>query len=121
MLLEAVVALAIIALVCVGVLAAYGGALRADATAADRLPLASLATERVSALDLDLAALDHVPDSLTHGQFAPPYDAVHWDLIARRVPGMDNLFDIVVRIDDGRAPFVLRTRRYRPALVGATS
>ncbi len=100
-LLEAVVALAIIALVCVSVLGAYGGALRADASAASRLPMASLATERLSVLDLNLATLDHLSDSLVHGQFPPPYDGVHWEVVARRVPGMDNLFDIVVRVDDG--------------------
>ena len=59
--LEAVVALAIIGLVCVGVLGAYGATLRADVVAAERLPLAALAEERIAAMDLAAGIFEVYP------------------------------------------------------------
>lgn len=119
--LEAIVALAIVGLVCVGVLGAYGSALRADVTAADRLPLAALAVERLTAVDLEPGTLVRLPDSVSHGTFAAPYASVTWDLESRRVERVDGLFDVIVHVRDGRDVFTLRTRRYRaPVLtVGA--
>ena len=112
--LEAVVALAIIGIVCVGVLGAYGAALRADVTAADRLPLASLAVERMAMLDLASGSLATLPDSTAHGGFAPPYASITWDTEARRVEQSDGLYDVIVRVRDGNDVFTLQTRRYRP-------
>ncbi len=111
--LEAVVALAIIGLVCVSVLAAFGVALRADIIAADRLPLAALATERLSAIDLSTGALDHLPDSLAHGSFSAPYQSATWIADSRRVSQTDELYDVAVSVHDGSDTFTLRTRRYR--------
>ena len=111
--LEAIVALAIVGLVCVGVLGAYGGALRADVAAADRLPLAALAVERLAAVDLDAGALDHLPDSLARGPFNSPYASASWDIETHRVAQQDGLFDVIVRVRDGLDVFTLQTRRYR--------
>lgn len=115
--LEAVVALAIIGIVCVGVLGAYAAALRADVTAADRLPLASLAVERMAAVDVAPGSLASLPDSTTHGTFAPPYASITWDTEARRVEQTAGLYDVIVRVRDGNDVFTLQTRRYRVPVV----
>ncbi len=115
--LEAVVALAIIGIVCVGVLGAYTAALRADVTAADRLPLASLAVERMAAVDIASGSLASLPDSSAHGTFAPPYASITWDTEARRVEQTDGLYDVIVRVRDGNDVFTLQTRRYRAPVV----
>jgi hypothetical protein len=117
--LEAVVALAIVGLVCVGVLGAYGGAIRADVAAADRLPLATLAAERISVVDLAPGSLQRLPDSLAGGSFAPPYESATWETETRRVEQTDGLYDIIVRVHDGTDVYTLRTRRYRAPVVTA--
>ena len=111
--LEAVVALAIVALVCVGVLGAHGAALRADVSAADRLPLSVLATERLAVVDLDPGSLDHLPDSLAHGEFRAPYAGATWTVATARVSQATDLFDVVVQVRDGNDVFTVRTRRHR--------
>jgi prepilin-type N-terminal cleavage/methylation domain-containing protein len=112
-LLEAVVALAIIGLVCVGVLDAYGATLRADVTAAERLPLAALAEERIAALDLASGSLERLPDSLARGRFEVPYHTATWETELRRVRQSETLYDVTVRVRDGDDVFTLRTRRHR--------
>ena len=112
--LEAIVALAIVGLVCVGVLGAFGAAIRADITAADRLPLASLAVERMTAVDLATGSLVRLADSVAHGTFAPPYGSVTWQVEAQRVSQTDGLYDVTVRVRDASDVFTLRSRRYRP-------
>ena len=111
--LEAIVALAIVGLVCVGVLGAYGAAIRADVTAADRLPLASLAVERLAAVDLSTGSLQRLPDSLARGAFLPPYASATWETETQRVDQTDRLYDVIIRVRDGDDLFTLRTRRYR--------
>lgn len=111
--LEAIVALAIVGLVCVGVLGAYGAALRADVTAADKLPLASLAVERLAAVDLDPGSLQRLPDSLTTGTFAPPYESATWDAETHGAGRMEGLYDVTIHVRDGNDVFTLVTRRYR--------
>ena len=111
--LEAIVALAIVGLVCVGVLSAYGAALRADITAADRLPLSALAVERMAAVDLSAGSLQRLPDTLARGAFAPPYASATWEAETQRVDQSDGLYDVTVRVRDGNDLFTLRTRRYR--------
>ena len=115
-LLEAVVALAIIGLVCVGVLGAYGATLRADVVAAERLPLAALAEERIAALDLEPGSLERLPDSLARGTFGAPFQTATWDTEVRRVTQSETLYDITVRVRDGNDVFTLRTRRHRASL-----
>ena len=117
--LEAVVALAIVGLVCVGVLGAYGSAIRADVTAADRLPLALLAVERIAAVDLSGGSLDRLPDSLAHGTFAAPYATATWDTESHRVDQADGLYEVTVRVRDGNDLFTLSTRRYRARLIAS--
>lgn len=111
--LEAVVALAIVGVVCVGVLGAYAASMRADVLAADRLPLAALAEERIVAVDLDAGSLQRLPDSLARGTFPAPYATATWETETRRVDQADGLYDVVVRVRDGSDVYTLRTRRYR--------
>ncbi len=111
--LEAVVALAIIGLVCVGVLGAYGATVRADVVAAERLPLSVLAAERIAAVDLAPGSLERLPDSLARGTFNAPYETATWETEARRVEQSGGLYDVTVRVHDGSDVYTLRTRRYR--------
>jgi hypothetical protein len=117
--LEAIVSLAIVALVCVGVLGAFGGSLRADVVAADRLPLAALAVERLAAVDLVSGDLTRLPDSTAHGTYAGAYEGVRWDVETRRVNTVPGLTDITVRVHDANDAYTLRTRRYRTPLIDA--
>ncbi len=117
--LEAVVALAIIGLVCVGTLGAYGGSLRAAVTATEKLPLAALARERLTAVDLGGGSLSSLTDSLARGRFTPPYSSATWLVSTTPVRGVDGLFDLRVEVRDGSDRFALRTRRYRPPMAQA--
>jgi hypothetical protein len=119
--LEAIVSLAIVALVCVGVLGAYGGSLRADVVAADRLPLASLAVERLAAVDLEPGTLERLPDSTAHGAYTGAYDGVRWDVETRAVGAVPGLVDVTVRVRDANDAYTLRTRRYRTPIADASS
>jgi hypothetical protein len=117
--LEAVVSLAIVALVCVGILGAYAGSLRADTVAVDRLPLASLAVERLAAVDLVSGPLTRLPDSVAHGAFTGAYEGVSWDVDTREVSRVPGLVEIDVRVHDANDSFTLHTRRWRTVLVDA--
>jgi hypothetical protein len=117
--LEAIVSLAIVALVSVGVLGAYGGSLRADVVAADRLPLAALAVERLAAVDLVSGDLGKLPDSTAHGAFTGAYEGVRWDVETRGVDAVPGLTEISVRLHDANDSYTLRTRRYRTPLADA--
>ena len=110
--LEAVVALAIVSLVCVGVLGAHGAALRADVTAAERLTLAALAEERLAQVDMT-PALDRLPDSLAHGVFDAPYAGHTWDVATKPVLTAPGLYDVAIVVRDGADAYTLRTRRFR--------
>lgn len=119
--LEAIVSLAIVALVCVGVLGAYAGSLRADTVAADRLPLAALAVERLATVDLVSGDLTRLPDSTAHGAYTGAYEGVRWDIETRGVNAVPGLMNIVVRVHDTSDSFTLRTRRYRTPIADASS
>jgi type II secretory pathway pseudopilin PulG len=82
-LLEAAVAMSIIALVGIGALAAFGADLRAAGHAQQALPGASLARERMAVLELaEPQTLRMLPDSLTHGTFGAPFSAYAWTATA---------------------------------------
>jgi len=115
------VSLAIVGLVCVGVLGAYAGSLRADTAAVDRLPLASLAVERLAAVDLVAGSLAHLPDSVAHGAFTAPYDGARWEVDTRDVRDVPGLVEIDVRVADANESFTLHTRRWRAPVVAAGS
>lgn len=111
--LEAIVALAIVGLVCVSVLGAFGATARADVVAAERLPLAALAVERLAVVDLSPAPFDQLPDSLARGSFDAPYATATWSVSTRRVPQREHLYSVDVTVRDGSDAFTLHTRRFR--------
>lgn len=111
--LEAVVALAIVGLVCVGVLGAFGEALRIDARAAGRIPLAALAQERLAAVDIFGGSLERLPDSLARGKFAPPHEGTTWRIGVRAVERRLGLYELDVNVRDNDGEYRLITRRYR--------
>jgi Tfp pilus assembly protein PilV len=115
--LEAVVSLAIVAMVCVGILGAYAGSLRADTVAVDRLPLAALAVERLARVDVEPGSLLRLPDSTARGQLAAPYDGVRWEVATRAVGRVPGLVEIDVRVFDAGDSYTLHTRRWRQPLV----
>jgi len=119
--LEAVVALAIVAMVCVGILGAYAGSLRADTVAVDRLPLAALAVERMARVDLEPGALTRLPDSTARGEFTGAYEGARWEVTTRAVSRVPGLTEVDVRVFDANDSFTLHTRRWRqpPVIAGA--
>ena len=117
--LEAIVSLAIVAIVCVGILGAYAGSLRADTVAVGRLPLAALAVERLARVDLEPGSLLRLPDSTARGAFGGPYAGVRWDVTTRAVHRVPGLVEIDVRVHDASGSYTLRTRRWRQPVVAA--
>jgi Tfp pilus assembly protein PilV len=117
--LEAVVSLAIVAIVCVGILGAYAGSLRADTVAVGRLPLAALAVERLARVELEPGSLLRLPDSTARGAFTGAYEGVRWQVTTRAVSRVPGLVEIDVRVYDAGDSYMLRTRRWRQPLVAA--
>ena len=114
-LLEAVVALAIIGLVAIGLLSATGAQMRTASKATVLLTARALAEDRLAALHLlDWEALNDVPDSLEAGAFAAPFEAFSWTI---RVEPMEDEYDLfgaeIVVSGDGEA-FPLRTLIHMP-------
>ena len=120
-LLEAVLALAILAVVTVAVLAHMGADMRTSARIRDVLPAVALAEHRLAVLELLPAAeLEALPDSLSAGRFAPPLDRYAWSAMAEPMLGRPGLYEVVVEVswpEGGSYP--LRTRVYRPPDEGA--
>ena len=115
-LLEAVVALAVVALVSLAVLSTLGVELRTAARVRESLPAAALAEDRMGVLRLlspvELASL---PDSVGRGTFAPPFDAYGWTADARSVTGEPDLYDVEVEVRWTTGAFPLHGRVFRPA------
>ncbi len=112
-LLEAIVALAVVSIVCIGVLAAQGSALRAESIANARLPLAELARDRIAAVDMFDGSLNETPDTLKVGTFPPPYDMVQWHVRVEPVQGTTSLWSITAVTTSGADSVSLSSRRYR--------
>jgi type II secretory pathway pseudopilin PulG len=115
-LMEAVVALAIIALVAIGLLGATAAQIRTADKAALLLTARSLAADRMTMLRmLDHTALSDLPDSLAAGTFPEPLDAFAWT--ARVEPMRDeyDLFTAEVVVNVAAEAYVLRTLLHEPA------
>ncbi|MEP6999044.1 MAG: prepilin-type N-terminal cleavage/methylation domain-containing protein [bacterium] len=113
-LLEAIVALAIVSIVSIGVLAAQGTALRAESIANVRLPLAALAQDRMTTVDLFDGRLENLPDTIADGSFAPPLAAAQWHVRAAPVRSARGLWTVTVVVRNGTDSVLLTSRRYRP-------
>lgn len=120
--LEAAVAVAIIGMISVGALAAFGADLRAAQRSQELLPAAALAEERLAALELaEPTRLAMLPDSLRRGRFTAPFERYEWTASATPVRGERALYDFTVRVRWESGDYSLARRRYRPPPVGMVS
>ena len=114
-LLEAIVAMTIIAVVSVGTLAAFGADLRAAERAQRMLPAAALAQERLAALEqVTVGPVSALPDSMARGRFDPPFEAYSWTATAKRVRAIAGLVELSIVVSWETGSFTLAERRYDP-------
>jgi prepilin-type N-terminal cleavage/methylation domain-containing protein len=120
-LLEAVVALAIIGLVAVALLSTTSSQLRTASKAGVLLTARSLAEDRVAAIRfLNYDDLSDLPDSLAEGRFPPPFDEFEWTAVVEEMEDEYDLFGAEVVITGRGESFPLRTLVHapRPVLTG---
>jgi type II secretory pathway pseudopilin PulG len=121
-LLEAVVALAIIGLVVIGLLSATGAQLRTASKARVLLTARALAEDRLSAVELlDYSALMDVPDSLAAGTFAAPFESFSWTIDVEPMEDEYDLFGAEVIVSGNGESFPLRTLIHMPKPVFQTT
>lgn len=114
-LLEAVVALAIIGMVAVALLAATGAQVRSAAKANELLVAQSLAEDRLAAARmLGPEALADLPDSLRAGRFLPPFQEFGWTMAVAEMEDEYDLFGVEVRVTGPAEAYPLRTLIHRP-------
>jgi type II secretory pathway pseudopilin PulG len=121
-LLEAVVALAIIGLFAVALLSATGSQLRTASKANVLLQARSLAEDRITSLRLlDYDALSDLPDSLVEGRFPEPFDDFTWKATVEVMEDEYDLFGAQVVVEGRGESFPLSTLLHapRPVLGGA--
>lgn len=115
-LMEAVVALAILSIFGIAVLAALAGQLRTADRANHLLEARFLAEDRLTALRmLDYDRLARLPDSLGAGVFPPPFDGYAWTATSEPVPDEFDLFSVEVVVSGHGVSYPLRTFIYRRA------
>ena len=114
-LLEAVVALAIIGLFAVALLAATGAQVRTSSKGAVLLNARALAQDRLMTLRmLDYEALNDVPDSLQAGTFPAPFSEYTWTASVAPVKDEYDLYDIQVVVSFGTEAYPLRSLLHEP-------
>ena len=118
-LLEAVVALMIIALVGAAAVSVAGVQLRTTDRASRLLEARALAEDRLAVLRfLDNDGLAHLPDSLESGTFECPFDEYRWEARADEVRDEPELFDVSIEVQWANGSYRLDTRVYRPRPFG---
>ncbi|HSR42107.1 MAG TPA: hypothetical protein VLL48_08050 [Longimicrobiales bacterium] len=120
-LLEAVVALAIVGMAAVALLAATGAQTRSVSKAGELLVAQSLAEDRLAAIRmLDHDELADLPDSLQAGVFAPPFQNFRWTSAVAEMEEEHDLFGVEVVVRGTAEVYPLRTlvHRPRPVLAG---
>lgn len=117
-LLEAAVALAMIGAVSVAALAAWTAEMRTTEAARQALPAAFLARQRLAALELAATSTAvgsaAIPDSVAHGQFAPPFESYAWSATITATHENPSLYDAMIDVTWDGGDFALRTRLYKP-------
>jgi type II secretory pathway pseudopilin PulG len=114
-LMEAVIALALIGLVALGVLGASTMQVRTADKAALLLSARALAEERVATLRaLNYDELSSLPDSLAAGTFPPPFEAYSWRAEVEALDGEYDLFSIGVMVTVADEAFPLHTLVHEP-------
>lgn len=123
-LLEAVVALAIIGLVAVALLSTTSAQLRTASKAGVLLTARSLAEDRIAAIRfLNHDDLADLPDSLVQGRFPPPFEEFEWTAVVEEMEDEYDLFGAEVVITGRGESFPLRTLVHtpRPVLTGGAT
>jgi prepilin-type N-terminal cleavage/methylation domain-containing protein len=114
-LLEAVVALAIIGIFAVGLLAATGVQVRASSKAQVLLTARALAEDRLMSVRmLEYDDLGKLPDSLKAGTFADPFTDYSWMTTVSPVKDEYDLFDVQIVISAHGEDYPLRTLVHEP-------
>jgi len=122
-LLEAVVALAIIGLFAIALLGAVGAQVRAADQGNVLLVQRALAEDRLMALRmLEYDALNELPDSLASGTFPEPFEDFSWTASAAPMDDEQDLFNasIVVSGNGYRLPLQALLHRARPVIEAGT-
>ena len=114
-LLEAVVALAILGVASIVLLQVRSQQIRVAIQARELLTAQALAEDRISALKLlDYALLEDPPDSLMEGSFPPPFEAFSWTGAVELIEDEYDLFGLEVVVVGPVERFPLRTLVHRP-------
>jgi hypothetical protein len=121
-LLEAVVALAILGVASIVLLQVRSQQIRVATQARELLTEQALAEDRISAFKLlDYELLSDPPDSLMEGVFPPPFEAYAWSAAVELMEDEYDLFGVEVVVEGPAERFPLRTLLHRPRslLMGA--
>jgi type II secretory pathway pseudopilin PulG len=114
-LLEAVVALAILGVASIVLLQVRSQQIRVAVQARELLTAQALAEDRISALKLlDYEMLEDPPDSLMEGFFPPPFEAFSWTGAVELIKDEYDLFGVEVVVVGPVERFPLRTLVHRP-------
>lgn len=114
-LLEAVVALAILGVASIVLLQVRSQQIRVATQARELLTEQALAEDRLSALRLlDYELLSDPPDSLMEGVFPPPFEAYGWTAAVELMEDEYDLFGVEVVVEGPAERFPLRTLVHRP-------
>jgi type II secretory pathway pseudopilin PulG len=120
-LLEAVVALAIISLFAIGLLSMVGAQVRASDRANVLLIERALGEDRLmSARMLDNEDLNELPDSLAAGTFPEPFSDFSWAMSITPVEDEHDLFTVDVLISGRGYTLPLKTLAHEPSPVVQT-
>lgn len=115
-LLEAVVALAIIGLFAIALLSTTSTQLLTASKANTLLVARSLADDRLAALRLlDYDDLGDVPDSLLEGTFPPPFEEYSWTAQVEEMEDEYDLFGVQVVVAGRGESFPIRTLIHSPS------
>lgn len=115
MLLEAVVALAIIGVVAVALLSTTSAQLRTASKAGVLLTARSLAEDRIAAIRfLNYDDLTDLPDSIAEGRFPAPFDEFTWVANVEEMEDEYDLFGAEVVVEGRGESFPLRTLVHAP-------
>lgn len=114
-LMEAVIALAIIGMLALGVLGASTMQVRTADKSLLLLTARALAEERLATLRaLSWDELRDVPDSLAAGRFPPPFDGYTWRAGIAPIDGEYDLFSIAVTVEVADEAFPLHSLVHEP-------
>jgi hypothetical protein len=121
-LMEAVVALAIISLFAIGLLSMVGAQVRGADRSKVLLVERALAEDRLMAVEmLDYEDMNDVPDSLTAGKFAAPFEDFSWSIKVDPVDDEYDLFRADISVSGRGYTLPLTTLVHEPRPVTTTT